>query len=258
MRYATEADFKYATEETELRREAKGLDLLQAYPFTFAFLSILVFLGAIVKMAYLSFDPNVRYWIGWWPTWIAFLPLGFIFSAYLIHRIKGQPSKFASLVGLLGPSIMLFVGGYKMSISSLTLSTAFGSTDCITNPEMYKLGQDYRAAVAFKSACNASAGSTIEDCVGYEAAELKNPGWQYLSHLQKTTGCGGWCEASKTLWAYPGGVQDPCSSVASEALGTEVLYPSMQVAIYSIAVLFLTTVGIAVLGPKAENMGLNW
>jgi len=248
---------KYATEETELRSEAKGVDLLQVYPFTFAFLSLLVFLGAMVKMVFLSFNPNVRYWIGEWPTVVAFMPLAFILVAYLIHRMNGQPSKLASLIGLLGPSVLLFIGGYKVAITALTLSTAFASTDCITNPQMYQLGLDYKSAVAFKSACNTTT-MMIDECAGYEAASAKHPGWQYLSQLEKTSGCGGWCEASTTLWAYPGGVQDPCSSVAAEALSTEVLYPSMQVAIYNILVLFLATVGIAVLGPKAADQGLSW
>lgn len=255
---------KPGTEEDEfLVAKYKGFDLLQVYPFTFAFLSLLVFLGAMVKMAYLSFDANVRYWIGIWPTYIAFLPLAFIFLSYIIHRIKGQPSKFASLIGLLGPSVMLFIGGYKVAIAALTLSTAFSSTDCVTNPQMYKLGVDYKMAVTFKSTCKPLPGAsgtpdTIDQCAGYEAELVKNPGWQYLSHLETTAGCGGWCEPANTLWAYPAGVQDPCSSVAGEALGTEVLYPAMQVAIYDILVLFLATVGIAVLGPKAADLGLNW
>jgi len=257
------SDMKFAGEETELVQERRGIDLLQVYPFTFAFLSLLVFLGAIVKMAYLSFNPNVQYWIGVWPMWVAFLPLAFILLAYVIHRIQGRPSKVAALIGLLGPSILLFIAGYKVAITSLTLSTAFASTDCITNPQMYQLGVDYKSAVAFKASCKPLKGAvgapaTIDECAGYEAASAKNHGWQYLSNLEKTSGCGGWCEASTTLWAYPGGVQDPCSSVAAEALSTEVLYPAMQVAIYDILVLFLATVGIAVLGPKAAEQGLNW
>jgi len=253
---------KYATEETELRSEAKGLDLLSVYPITFAFMSVLVFLGPMVKMAYLAADPNVKYWIGHWPVWIAYLPLAFIFLAYLVHRINGQPSKFASLIGLLGPSIMLFVGGYRMSIDALTLSTAFISTDCITNPQMYQLGREYKAAVDFEKTCKAAPGagtpSTIDECTGYVDALAKHPGWEYLSHLEATTGCGGWCEPAKPLWMFRKGVEDPCSSVVGGALGTEVLYPSMQVAIYAIVILFFATVAIAIFGPKAIDYGLDW
>jgi hypothetical protein len=255
---------KQATEETELRwADRKGLDMLQVYPFAFAFLSLLVFLGAMVKMAYLAFNPNVQYWIGEYPAWIAFLPLLFIGVAFVIHRSTGQPSKVASLIGLLGPSVMLFIGGYKVAITSLTLSTAFGSTDCITNPSMYQLQQDWQAAWAFKSTCKPMANATgkpmmIDECDGYAAAAVQNKGWDYLAKLEKSSGCGGWCEASTTMWAYPGEMQDPCSSVAAEELSTEVLRPAMQVAIYDILVLFLATVGIAVLGPKAADQGLSW
>jgi len=241
----------------------KGLDLSQMYPLSFAFLSVLVFLGAIVKMSYLAFNANVQYWIGMWPTYIAFLPLVCICGAYALHRMVGQPSKFAALLGLLGPSALLFIGGYKIAITSLTLSTAFGSTDCITNPQMYDLGVDYKKALDFKAACKPMNGTTakpttIEECAGYADAFKGNKGWQYLSQLEKTSGCGGWCEAASTLWVYPGAVQDPCSSVAADALKSEVLYPSMQVAIYNIVVLFAATVGIAVLGPKAAEQGLSW
>jgi len=258
----------YAAEETEpfavlARHEGKGLDLLQAFPFTLSFLSLLVFLGAIVKMAYLSFDPNVRYWIGVYPMYVAFLPLAFMLLAYIIHKIAGKPSKLAMLVGLLGPSLLLFIGGYKVSMTAFTLSTAFASTDCITNPQMYQLGVDYKSAVTFMSTCkpvgNATAKpTTISDCAGYDAMYKTNPGWHYLAQLEKTSGCAGWCDATTTLWAYPGGVQDPCSSVASDALATQVLIPSMQVAIYNIVVLFSATLGMAVFAPKVADQGLNW
>lgn len=257
---------KSSTEESQpfaAMGTGKGLDLAQMYPLAFALLSVLVFLGAIVKMCYLSFNPNVQYWIGMWPTYIAFLPLACIFVAYALHRMVGQPSKFAALLGILGPSALLFIGGYKIAITSLTLSTAFGSTDCITNPQMYNLGLDYKKAVEFKAACKPVANTTstpktIEECAGYATAFKGNKGWQYLSQLEKTSSCGGWCEATTPLWGLPGAVQDPCSSVAADALKTEVLYPSMQIAIYNIVVLFLATVGIAVLGPKAAEQGLSW
>jgi hypothetical protein len=255
---------KQATEETELQfGDRKGVDMLQIYPFAFAFMSLLVFCGAIVKMADLAFNPNVQYWIGEYPKWIAFVPLLFIGIAFCIHRSTGQASRVAALLGLLGPSVMLFIGGYKVSITSLTLSTAFSSIDCITNPSMYQLQQDWESAWAFKSACKPLPNATgkpmmINECQGYEAAAAKNKGWAYLAQLEKSSGCGGWCKASTTMWAYPGDVQDPCSSVASEALSTEVLRPAMQVAIYDIVVLFLATVGIAVLTPKAAEQGLSW
>merc|ERR1719453_1892298 len=115
---------------------------------------------------------------------------------------------------------------------------------------MYQLGLSWQAAVDFKNACQAADGgaapATIDGCPGYEDALNRNPGWKYLSYLETSTGCGGWCEPATTLWVYPGAVQDPCSSVAGDALKAEVLYPSMQVAIYNILVLFLATVGIAV------------
>lgn len=250
---------KYATEETELTQEPKGFDLLQIYPFTFAFVSILVFLGAMVKMAFIAANPNVQYWIGYWPTYLAYLPLAFIFVAYVIHRINRLPSKFASLIGLLGPAVMLLVGGYKVSVSALTLSSAFQSTDCVTNPQMYQLGVSWRAAADFKKDCKgAGTTSTIDECDGYEDMLVKNPDWKYLSYLESTTGCGGWCDPASTLWVYPGGVQDPCSSAAGEALDTQVLYPSVQVAIYDILIVFLTTVGIAILGPKISKQGIEW
>jgi len=255
-------NYKLATEETELSQDAKALDLLQIYPFTFAFLSSLAFLGAMVKMGFLAANPSVKYFIGDWPTYVAYLPMGFILIAYILHRITRTPSKFASLVGLLGPSIMLFIGGYKVAVSALTLSAAFGSTDCVTNPQMYKLGLSWQAAVDFKKTCKARKGGatpmTIEECAGYEEALDKNLGWKYLSYLETSTGCGGWCEPSTQLWAYPGGVQDPCSSAAAESLTTEVIYPSMQVAIYDILILLLATIGIALLGPKAAKYGIDW
>jgi len=222
----------------------------------------MVFMGAMVKMGYLAANPSVQYWIGIWPTYIAYLPLAFMFLAYIMHSIAGGPSKIASLVGLLGPSIMLFIGGYKVAISAITLSTAFGSTDCISNPQMYKLGLEWTAASNFKKTCTgkASTGSlvVIEECPGYAAMLAKNPGWKYLSYLEGSSGCAGWCDASTPIWLHSGDLQDPCSTVASEALTTEVLYPSMQVAIYDILILFMATVGIAVLGPKLTKSGIEW
>jgi len=253
---------RLATEETGLRQDgAKGLDLLQIYPFTFAFVSALAFLGPMVKMAFLARNPNVLYWIGDWPTYVAYLPLVFILIAYIIHRINRLPSKIASLIGLLGPSIMLFLAGYRVAISAITLSSAFSSTDCITNPPMYKLGLEWKAAAAFKKTCNATkegGTATIDACEGYTDMLAKNPGWQYLSNLEKTSGCGGWCMPAAPLWSMPGGLQDPCSAAAGEALTSEVLYPAMQVAIYDILVLFLATVGIALITPQISKQGIEW
>jgi hypothetical protein len=254
---------KPSRDETEpLQQDA--FDLLQIYPFSFAIFTIIVFLGAVVKMGHLAASPHVQTWIGFWPTWIAYLPLLFIVLAYIIHRIRGGPSKLASLMGLVGPSVLLFVGGYKVAISALTLSAAFGTMDCTANIEMYQLGTEWQAAVDFKASCNASAASggiapaIITECAGYEGMLKKHPSWTYLSFLETSTGCGGWCEPAHTLWVYPGEVQDPCSSAAGEALNTEVIYPSMQVAIYDIIILFLGTVGIALLGPKVSKNGIEW
>lgn len=254
---------KPATEETELRRES-GFDLLQIYPFTFAFLSLLAFLGAMVKMIYIATNPSVRYWMGDWPMYIALLPLAFVFLAYVIHKMNRLPSKFATLIGLLGPSILLFIGGYKVAMHSLTLSSAFGSSDCVTNNQMYQLGLSWQAAADFKKTCKAPGGeavkaTTIQECAGYNDMLHKNPGWKYLSYLEESTGCGGWCEPATTMWTYPGGVQDPCSSAAGESLETEILYPSMQVTIFDICFVFLATVGIAVLGPNlASKHNIEW
>lgn len=242
--------------------EQKGLDLLGVYPCCFAVMSILLFLGATIKMVFLAYDENVKYWIGEWPTYVAWFPLPCIFLAFVIHWIKGQPSKVASLIGLLLPSIVLFAGAYKIGIAALTLSTAFGASDCVTSQQMYSLQVDYDAAVAFRRVCssNWTAGSdkTLQNCHTYEAMATKNPSWAYLSFLEKSSGCGGWCRAAKPIWAYSTAVQDPCSSAAAEALGTEVLYPAMQVAVYGALLLLATTIGIAILGPKASSLGLNW
>merc|ERR1711908_38807 len=114
---------------------------------------------------------------------------------------------------------------------------------------MYDLGKQWNAANDFMSECQSSgsAPSTIDKCEGYQEQLRRNPGWNYLEHLETTSSCGGWCEPSTSLWAYPGEVQDPCSTSAAEDLQSEVTYPSMQVAIYDIFVLFLTAVGIGVL-----------
>lgn len=256
---------KPATEETELQEGHHGFDLLTIYPFTFALLSCLAFLGAMVKMVYLATNPSVKYWMGNWPMYIALLPLLFIVLAYFIHQAnRGLPSKWATILGLLGPSLMLFVGGYKVAMQSLTLSAAFTSADCVSNHQMYHLGLAWEKAVDFRSECKGPPGSDmlapsiIQECAGYEDALENNPSWNYLAHLEQSTGCGGWCVPATTLWIYPGGVQDPCSSAAGESLATEILYPSMQVTIFDICFVFLATTAIAMLGPGLSKHSIEW
>merc|ERR1740138_157134 len=147
-------------------------------------------------MGQVAANPSVKFNIGTWPYFVAYLPLVFILLAYVIHRVHRLPSKMASLVGLVGPSVLLFLGGYKVATSAISLSAAFDSTDCVTNPQKYELSVSWKAAASFMKTCKSPSGSTpgtIDDCAGYKDALAKNPSWAYLSHLEKTASCGGWC-----------------------------------------------------------------
>lgn len=250
------------SESIESREDAKGFDVLQIYPFTFAFLSTLVYLGAIIKMGQIADNFNVKQWIGTWPFFIAYLPIAFIVIAYFIHWSKRTPSKLAALIGLIGPSVLLFVGAYQVSSSAIKLSGAFGSNDCITSQPKYQMSVAWKAAESFMKTCKSPVKGfkpvTIDECSGYKDELKKHPDWNYLASIEGKTGCGGWCTPAKPLWVFSHGVQDPCSAAAGQALGTEVLHPAMQVAIYGVAVLFLATVGIAIVGDKLGKQGIDW
>mmetsp|Transcript_13449 Transcript_13449/g.22146 ORF Transcript_13449/g.22146 Transcript_13449/m.22146 type:complete len:256 (+) Transcript_13449:79-846(+) len=243
-------------EEAQPVLSEKRVDILKSYPWIVGISSILCFSGAIVRFCRLAFDPIVANLFGVWPLCAAIGPLILILVAFLINLTKCLPGRLAALIGIVGPSIVLFFGAYRLGIESLGMSAGFVSTDCVTFQRKYELSQSWKAASDFKAGC--SGASTIQECPNYEGELAKNPDWNFLQYLETSTGCGGWCAPGKTLWVFPSGVRDPCSVVVGEALSARVFYPAIQLAIFNTAILFMSVVGISLLGPKLLAHGVAW
>lgn len=233
--------------------------LLQAFPDAFALWSLFVFVPPLVKAVYLVDDPIVVFWMGDGLKVVPFLPILFIAIGHLLHQRRRAPSKVAVLLSLIGSSLTLGFAANRIAVRALVLGDRFEASDCDPFAEKHKLQVSWQAASDYRAGCEPSgpSGSTIQSCPGYEEELAKHPDWAVLAHLEVEFECGGWCEPRKPLWTL-GARRDSCSTVAAQIFSDKVMEQAIQVVVYSVAVLVLTSVTLILLGPSLRDRGLDW
>jgi len=242
----------------------KGVDLMQVYPLGFTFFCALIFVMPIVKCLSLAFDTDVRYWMGFLPMVVAMTPPVFIVLAYFVNRIHAGTSKTGTILALIGSGIAMVLLGDQLGAYAGRLADRFGSLDCRSNPGSFVLEKELTAAALFHQNCvdmytnPTGYVKMMQDCPGYTNQLYMHEDWSYLSSLEMRFGCTGWCEARKPLWNFGAKKADRCSVAVGEKMREKVQRACSQLLVWSLCLVALTSVAIALLLPAIRNAGLDW
>jgi len=239
--------------------DKRSVDIVRVFPEVFAIASFLAFVPPIVKSVYLAYDPLVSYWLGDSPKAFAVLPMLFIVISYAIQGAKRAPRRGAIALSLIGSSVALGVQANNIAVNALQLSNSFAASDCEFFTKKYELERDWIAARDLRETCSKEIGEDylIQHCPQYREGRFQHAGWDFLSSMETRYSCGGWCRPSSPLWTSRQ-TRDSCSTVVSQVLSAKVVRDSIQIVVYNIVVLTLSTISLIMLGPTVHERGFQW
>jgi len=227
------------------------------FPEVFAGSCLLLYCSPLVKSADLAFDPLVVHWLGGLLQIIVFLPLVFIAVSYWLHCVSRMPNKWAILLGIVGPGLVLGIQANRIAMLSLQLGDRLASSDCRTFPLKYDLEREWQAAATFRSSCPATT-FAVQDCPGYREEAVQHPSWNFLWYLETKNECSGWCDVQKPLWRGGDAPGDSCSRAVAMAMKSKIRHNANQIMVYCLFVVSLCVVVLVMLGPSLRTNGLDW
>lgn len=234
------------------------LKLLQGlFPELFTGACLLLVCGPLVKSVDIAFDRIVVHWLGAQLRIIVFLPLVLIAVSYWLHCMSRMPNKWAVLLGIVGPGLVLGIQANRIAMMSLQLGDRLASSDCQTFPLKYDLEREWQAAATFRSSCPAAA-YAVQDCPGYSAEATRHPSWNFLWYLETKYECSGWCNVQKPLWRAGDAPGDSCSRAVAISMTSKIRHNANQIMVYCLFVVSLSVVVLVMLGPYLRTNGLEW
>eukprot|EP00928_Gymnodinium_smaydae_P057769 TRINITY_DN40996_c0_g1_i1.p1 TRINITY_DN40996_c0_g1~~TRINITY_DN40996_c0_g1_i1.p1 ORF type:complete len:288 (+),score=45.89 TRINITY_DN40996_c0_g1_i1:88-951(+) len=225
--------------------------------------------------ALLAQDPTCRYWIGRAPWIIIAVPVLLVVS-HLLHSCARRPRFFPLMCSTVIPAVLVIVS------ASMTLAPIAGVSrellsgkDCGSQGASRDFEEAYRtAAQAFQgcatrvaSVTNASMQATLplidlQDCSEYSSsagARKHGARWLYLSKLETTQACSGWCSpGSPSLWTRSHKVMDLCSTVAGTQLVGKIRGLAQQMLTCGVFQLFISLLIIWFANDQSRKMGADW
>lgn len=263
----------WKAEPVVIRRSPRFSVFADSFPRMFTCVCCLVFFTPIFLMVRIGRDTNVRYWLGPWCDIAAFLPCLFILG-HIVHSSRGRPHKPTVLLCLLVPAITLLVLGEFVLTAVADRANQLFSTDCDTFPEKRALESQHVAAEGVFATCLADTVSSgrggdltlehaaelyrIQDCEEYESElQTRQRDWTYLRHMEEEHRCAGWCSVGQPVWTF-GEVRDSCSVAASTIFDGKIRHMASQVTVYTIVVLFITSIALLFVGDPLRQAGIDW
>mmetsp|Transcript_14708 Transcript_14708/g.28499 ORF Transcript_14708/g.28499 Transcript_14708/m.28499 type:complete len:271 (-) Transcript_14708:25-837(-) len=246
-----------ADANTDKRAEQSGRLLQDLFPEFFAGACLLLFCAPLVKSADIAFDRLVMHWLGGLPRILVFLPLVFIAISYCLHCTRRRPNKWAVLLGIVGPGLVLGIQANRIAMLSLQLGDRLASSDCRTFPLKYDLEREWQAAATFRSSCPATA-YAVQDCPGYSEEASQHPSWNFLWFLETKYECSGWCDVQNPLWQAGDASGDSCSRAVAIAMTSRIRHNANQIMVYCLFVVSLSVIVLVMLGPSLRTNGMDW
>jgi len=231
--------------------------LRDLFPEFFAGACLLLFCAPLVKSADIAFDRLVVHWLGGLPRIIALLPLVFIAISYRLHCERRLPNKWAVVLGIIAPGLVLGMQANRIAMLSLQLGDRLAASDCRTFPLKYDLEREWQAAATFRSSCPAAA-YAVQDCPGYNMEATQHPSWSFLWYLETKYDCSGWCDVQEPLWMGGDAPGDSCSRAVAIAMKSKIRHNANQIMVYCLFVVSLSVVLLVMLGPHLRSNGLDW
>jgi len=245
-------------------------ETLTMFPVAFTMTLSLLFIPPAYIVMRMAYNPAVGYFSGIGPIFLIVIPF-IIIGVHMVHVRKGGPSKYAVILGLMIPSILLVLISYGQYMTGKEKSEKFFSSDCNSSAEKKQLQDSWKAGYdLFLSCANSTAAyglSTptqlmqnfrIQDCEEYRPkGSPHRANWEYLQYLEQANSCAGWCYHGQQLWSK-GPNKDSCSATVA-AVYQLYVYPHAAEICFVMLAVFVFSALIAMFGSKMMRArGLAW
>lgn len=230
-----------------------------------------VFLFPFTTTLHLAADPNVVYWLGYYP-WVVLLVPALIAGVHIYHVWKQQAIRPLIMAAMIVPCVLFFLVGGCLLFQATHIIDGLVTSDCTSFRAVRATQLAYNDAAAVLADCRAQQpDAVLPECQKY-VDEYGLPGhgdhWQYLRYVEENYGCSGFCQAAESgLWTgkpqagcvntphAPGCEQhrDGCAMMVASALRGRVQHSSWQLMMYSIFVLFIFLGWMAAIGRKMQS-----
>jgi len=243
---------------------------LKMFPSAFTLVLSVLYVMPTYIVFYASHHRVVGYWISNWSIVLLVIPIVVLVIHY-IHAKQGGPNKYACIIGIVLPSVLLLFSAMSLKGTGSDLETQLFSTDCDTIQGKRKLQRSWQAAYNLYMKCLRETATMhalnvndltrtyrIEDCDEYQSAFSMHSGdWSYLRMLEEEQDCSGWCFASHRLWSS-GEAKDACSIAVSMVFGIVVTHHAGEVIMLMLLALLGSVVAFLTVGPMLRKRGYSW
>lgn len=230
----------------------------------FTFLTFTIFSYPLVASVYLGEQINIQYWVGRYGSLALLVPAIFLI-VYCIQVTLHTPRQVMLLASSITPCILFMTIGNIYAGAAFDLSDQLLSNDCTNFHSKRELDRHWWTAHSFYMNClrnmkekgvpgadNVEALMQvyrIQHCDGYEEAhEQFQTEWDYLSFVEDTHLCTGWCRPGPRLWTFKD-TKDACSTAVGYIFYEEVQRTSYQILTFGVIAMVLCAVGYA-MGPS--------
>mmetsp|Transcript_129317 Transcript_129317/g.258206 ORF Transcript_129317/g.258206 Transcript_129317/m.258206 type:complete len:265 (+) Transcript_129317:108-902(+) len=237
------------------------VDVLRAFPIIFTFGCMLLFLPPLVKCISVAFDPDYLYWCGRSACLYSFIPCVLIALVHLRNEQRGEPSRVAVVLALVGSSCVWLIIATNFMSQGDQSGMRLSAEDCRSFAFKYQLEQSWEQANDFMTLCKQQHfaelhfNPSIVDCPGYSEAETAD--WRYLAFLEMRHACGGFCTAGPQLWAFGGG-GERCSRAVADVMLDKVYLTGLELMFYSVSLFAFAGSGLVFAGPRLRALGVDW
>lgn len=230
---------------------------------TQAFLgTLLIFSPPFLQVLDLAHDPDVNYWCGSKVLKFTVLMPAFFLLVYLAHSETKSPRRDGLIVSFLFPSLFYFFVGFWLLFLSNNLADQVHSAECgdtvaaLNMSPMCSLQRAWKDAAEFHGKCVRDARVRtlgVGQCDAYALEIAAVPGrreqWEYLEHLERSSGCAGWVEHGPHLWVQDWGDWTTCAEVVAATLRGKLNYSAYQLMVYSVIALVVGLGWVAKMTP---------
>lgn len=243
---------------------------MRLFPIAFTLVCVLLFMVPTYLILYMVHNPVVTYWFstaGWGCIIIPFV-IGIV---HMIHVMQGAPNKFAILLAIIVPSIILLIYADLALMRAMDLGQMLFSVDCDTLKEKRALQRSWEEAYDVFDKCITETAAQrnlttaylaenyrLQDCTEYPEHYAKHSKhWGYLRMLEETQYCSGFCTPGAHLWSKSPS-KDSCSVAISSIFTNLVHAHSVQVLFISLITLGATFAIFIAVGPILRENGIDW
>jgi len=211
--------------------------------------SLLIFVHPFVRTMELAHDRDVRFWCGGQVLMTTILIPAFFLILYFAHTETKRPRREGVYASFLVPCVLYFFVGFWLLFQASSIVDRVSSEECgshLTSGRVADLEKAWQDAARLHAECWAKRGHAgrplgVAQCDEYAASIAAVPGrremWEYLEHLERASGCAGWCDRGPHLWVADWGDLTTCSEVVAGTMGGKVTFSAHQLMVYAIVVL---------------------